>query len=44
MFGRDLEEQIRADGQHVPTIVLKCIEAVEGQGGQLVVNSSLCFT
>jgi len=31
MFGRDLEEQIRADGQQVPTIVTKCIEAVEAQ-------------
>lgn len=32
MFGRDLSEQIEMDGQPVPVIVTKCIEAVEDQG------------
>jgi hypothetical protein len=32
MFGRTLNEQVVADGQSVPVIVTKCIEAVEAQG------------
>lgn len=36
MFGRDLTEQVRADGRggprNVPVIVEKCIEAVEELG------------
>ena len=32
LFGRDLTEQVQEDGQAVPTIVTKCIEAVETQG------------
>lgn len=32
MFGRDLVEQIKADGGDVPTIVSKCILAVEDNG------------
>lgn len=32
MFGRPLREQIAADGQPIPVIVSKCIEAVEAQG------------
>lgn len=32
MFGRPLKEQIAADGQPIPVIVSKCIEAVEAQG------------
>jgi hypothetical protein len=32
MFGRELSEQIETDGQPVPVIVTKCIEAVEAQG------------
>lgn len=32
MFGRELSEQIEIDGQPVPIIVTKCIEAVEDQG------------
>ena len=32
LFGRDLAEQVVEDGQTVPVIVTKCIEAVETQG------------
>jgi hypothetical protein len=32
LFGRDLAEQAMEDGQPVPVIVTKCIEAVETQG------------
>jgi hypothetical protein len=32
LFGRDLAEQVQEDGQPVPIIVTKCIEAVETQG------------
>ena len=32
LFGRDLAEQVAEDGQTVPVIVTKCIEAVETQG------------
>lgn len=32
MFGRDLSEQAMADGNTIPAIVTKCIDAVENQG------------
>jgi hypothetical protein len=40
MFGRALSEQIAADGQPIPVIVSKCIEAVEAQGK---INASVQF-
>lgn len=45
LIGRDLAEQARRDGQPVPVIVTKCIDAVETQGECLfvVVDGHLCI-
>lgn len=38
MFGRDLNQQLIADGAPVPVIITKCIDAVEAQGMLLGFN------